>query len=565
MRQKCYMHIIPRSILIFCLLCVPYCLHAAEETSKTAVVKTLGERTFLEGSWKIQLGDDMKYAAPEFDDRSWEEVGLPGSLMSLVHEKTGGVKGVLWLRKTVYFDYNLPKEDIGLILGRIAQADETYFNGEKIGGMGGFPPEDHSMWNHPRHYRIHKTLIRYGRPNVIAVRLSYHIYGEVLGTLALANLDDWTTNRMLMNAIMIVLCYAAIVMGVPLFLIFFFFYIRRRESQEYLFYFLQLLCGLIILFDQCTYWNIYGSILNRYRILGWAWVALNVVHPIFLHRIYDLKRKKTEIILWLGLGTVTFIDLFFTNEQWLHLHGLLLIGVTTQIGWYNLSCHISALVKKRPYAKLFSFFGIAVILGAIHDGFVYFIKFMFLGADILGPGFEYMLFHVTVFPLYLGTTLVLVARFVQMMSEVEDLNTSLETFIIENALLNEQLKGSSESKKKGSYPVINGKGEEKIQRVVEYIHKNYTFDLSREGLAATVDVHPDNLGKLFKIYTNKKMGDYINELRVKDAAKRLAQTDENIIDIAFSVGFDSLRTFNRVFPKFMKVTPEKYRKIIRKL
>ena len=106
--------------------------------------------------------------------------------------------------------------------------------------------------------------------------------------------------------------------------------------------------------------------------------------------------------------------------------------------------------------------------------------------------------------------------------------------------------------------------EEKIQKVVSYIHDNYTFDISREGLAATVDVHPDSLGKLFKSVTSKKLGDYINELRVKDAAKKLVETDDNVINIAFSVGFDSLRTFNRVFPKFMNMTPEKYRKQFQK-
>ncbi len=552
-------------VLAFILVsCFSVCLYAGE-ADHAVRVKSLQERTSLDGVWKIQIGDDARYAAPDHDDRSWGEVRLPGSVMPLVSKKTRGIKGVLWLRKTVSFDPGLPVKDLGLILGRIAQADETYFNGERIGGMGSFPPNEHSMWNHPRHYLIPKAHIRYGRPNVIAVRLSYYIYGEMLGTLAVTSLEDWNSDRTVMNVTWIIFCYFVIAMGIPLFMIFFFFYIRRRNSQEYLFYFLQLLCGLVILVDQCTYWNLYGSILTRFRVLGWAWVALNVTHPIFLHRIYDLKRKKTEIFLWVALGVVTFIDIFFTDEQWLHFDGLLLIGATTQIGWYNLSCHISALVKKRPYAKIFSFFGIAVVLGAIHDGFIYFIKFMFLDSDILGPGFENMLFHITVFPLYMGTTLVLVSRFVKMMDEVEDLNTSLETFIIENALLNEQLKETSETRKKGLYPSMNGKGEEKIQRVVDYINKNYTFDLSREGLAATVDVHPDNLGKLFKIFTNKKMGDYINELRVKDAARRLAQTDENIIDIAFSVGFDSLRTFNRVFPKFMKVTPEKYRKIIRKV
>jgi AraC-like DNA-binding protein len=535
------------------------------ETGAPVQVKSLDTRTNLDGPWKIHLGDDQKYAAAEFNDASWETVRLPGSFMSLVYEKTGSTKGILWLRKTIFVSPGLPRKDIGLIMGRIANADEVYFNGEKIGGMGEFPPNEHSMWNHPRHYEVPKTLIRFGGANVIAVRISYFIYGEVLGTLALTNLDDWKSDSNVSNFFFITLCYIVIAMGFILFTIFFFFYTRRRESQEYLYYVLQLLCGLVIILDLCTYLNLYGTVLYRFKILGIAWAAVNTVHPIFLHRIYDLKRRKIELLFWLNLVVVFFMAVFFTDEQWLRLHGLLMIGTTAQIGWYNLSCHISALYKKRPYAKLFSIFGIIVIIGAIHDGFVYFIKFAFLDANILGPFFQYMIFYITALAIYMGTSLVLVTRFVRAIDEAEDLNTSLETFIIENALLNERLKESSHPKKKGAYPVINGKAGEKIQQVVSYINENYTFDISREGLAATVDVHPDNLGKLFKMYTNKKMGDFINELRVKEAAQKLAKTDESIIDIAFSVGFDSLRTFNRVFPKFMKVTPEKYRKIIRKI
>jgi AraC-like DNA-binding protein len=551
-------------VVVFLLFFAAVCAYAGEPDVPLQI-KSLDVQTALDGPWKIQPGDDQKYAAAEYNDTLWDTVRVPGSFMSFVHKKTGRVKGILWLRKTVYFNPNLPHKDIGLIMGRIANADEVYFNGEKIGGMGEFSPKEHSMWNHPRHYLVPKALIRYGQANVIAVRLSYFIYGEILGTIALTNLEDWKSDRNISNFFFITLCYIVIAMGFALFIIFFFFYIRRRESQEYLFYVLQLMCGLAIILDLCTYWNIYGTILYRFKVIGIAWAAVNTMHPIFLHRIYDLKRRKIEIVLWMHLAIILFMAVIFTNEQWLRVHGLLMIATTTQIGWYNLSCHISALYKRRPYAKLFSIFGIIVVIGAIHDGFVYFIKFAFLDANILGPFFQYMIFYITTFAIYLGTSLVLVTRFARMIDEVEDLNTSLETFIIENALLNERLKESSESKKKGVYPVINGKAEEKIQQVVTYIHQNYTFDISREGLAATVDVHPDNLGKLFKMYTNKKMGDYINELRIKEAAQKLAKTDDSIIDIAFSVGFDSLRTFNRVFPKFMKVTPEKYRKIIRKI
>ncbi len=101
--------------------------------------------------------------------------------------------------------------------------------------------------------------------------------------------------------------------------------------------------------------------------------------------------------------------------------------------------------------------------------------------------------------------------------------------------------------------------EEKLQSVISYIAGNYHDNLSREGLAAMAGMSPNHLGKYFAIYTGKKIGDHINELRIKDAAKRLIETNENIIDIAYSVGFESLRTFNRAFLKVYTTTPTEFR------
>ncbi len=101
--------------------------------------------------------------------------------------------------------------------------------------------------------------------------------------------------------------------------------------------------------------------------------------------------------------------------------------------------------------------------------------------------------------------------------------------------------------------------EEKLNAVIAYIGQNYRDELSREGLAAMVGMSPNHLGKYFAIVTGRKIGDYINELRVRDAAAMLDGTSENIIDIAFAVGFESLRTFNRAFLKVMNVTPTEYR------
>jgi len=73
-------------------------------------------------------------------------------------------------------------------------------------------------------------------------------------------------------------------------------------------------------------------------------------------------------------------------------------------------------------------------------------------------------------------------------------------------------------------------------------------------------MHPDHLGKLFKSSYNKTISDYIADLRIDHTAKLLIETNNTIISIAFQAGFDSLRTFNRVFLKHMGVSPKIYRK-----
>ena len=153
------------------IMSLPAVYAGEREADSLAEMKSLKERFSLAGPWKIMLGDDARYADPGYDDSSWDTVTMPGSLMPYILPRTGRISGVLWLRKTVYVDRDLSREDLGLIMGRIANADETYFNGIRVGGMGEFPPVAHSMWNHPRYYQVNRSFVRYGSDNVIAVRI----------------------------------------------------------------------------------------------------------------------------------------------------------------------------------------------------------------------------------------------------------------------------------------------------------------------------------------------------------------------------------------------------------
>ena len=78
-------------------------------------------------------------------------------------------------------------------------------------------------------------------------------------------------------------------------------------------------------------------------------------------------------------------------------------------------------------------------------------------------------------------------------------------------------------------------------------------------MSAAVGLHPNYMAPMFKTYTGKSINEYINYLRVNESARLLENKDLKIIDIAFSVGFESLVTFNRVFKKETGKTPRDYR------
>jgi transcriptional regulator GlxA family with amidase domain len=101
--------------------------------------------------------------------------------------------------------------------------------------------------------------------------------------------------------------------------------------------------------------------------------------------------------------------------------------------------------------------------------------------------------------------------------------------------------------------------EEKLLKLKEFINDNYDSPISREGIAEALDLSPDYMSRMFKAHTGQKINDYINELRIESAGRQLLESNKKIIDIAFSVGFESLVTFNRAFSKIKKTSPSKYR------
>jgi len=75
--------------------------------------------------------------------------------------------------------------------------------------------------------------------------------------------------------------------------------------------------------------------------------------------------------------------------------------------------------------------------------------------------------------------------------------------------------------KKDKDPILTDTAESKLKSVIDFINMNYMEDISREGLAGAIDISTDYMSRLFKTYTGKKINEYINELRIQEAMKKL--------------------------------------------
>lgn len=133
-------------------------------------IRAQGWRTLLNlrGKWKIELGDDMKWAAPKFDDSRWDNIRVPSPWED---EGYPGYDGYAWYRKHFTVDEDLKSAVVYLQVGYVDDVSEVYLNGHMVGFEGQFPPNFITAYNVTRSYRIPQQYLNYNGDNVVAVRV----------------------------------------------------------------------------------------------------------------------------------------------------------------------------------------------------------------------------------------------------------------------------------------------------------------------------------------------------------------------------------------------------------
>ena len=103
----------------------------------------------------------------------------------------------------------------------------------------------------------------------------------------------------------------------------------------------------------------------------------------------------------------------------------------------------------------------------------------------------------------------------------------------------------------------------RIQVIVEYMVTHPTESFDSSSLCKLADISQSTLQRLFKQHTGKTPREFIKELRMVTAARRLLITDERVSTIAYELGFENVPYFSKLFKSVYGVSPQLYRKISR--
>ncbi|MCP4022208.1 MAG: hypothetical protein GY729_10230 [Desulfobacteraceae bacterium] len=121
----------------------------------------------LQGEYLFKAGDNLAWADPNLDDSDWSKINIPGSWQEQGFKSN---KYMGWYRINFTVQADFEDNGLGLFLGQVHNADQTFLNGTKIGSTGKF-----GRWfvetRGERLYKVPQGLIKPGRMNCLAIRV----------------------------------------------------------------------------------------------------------------------------------------------------------------------------------------------------------------------------------------------------------------------------------------------------------------------------------------------------------------------------------------------------------
>ncbi|MBN2078471.1 MAG: helix-turn-helix transcriptional regulator [Spirochaetes bacterium] len=460
----------------------------------------------------------------------WRAIEIPSTFM-LPYVPGKGLE-YAWLSGQFVIDGD-PAVYRGISLGRIYYTDRVFINGTLVGSES---VREMSVMCHARNYPVPPGVVRAGTNTVLVqVGMFRYEYGGFTQDVEMLNEEDFRARVFLDNLFYLYLPLAALSLACIILVLLMIFYLWNRNERVFLsssFGVLVFIVYLASMFYPFT--NISFLVI---KFIHWSVIPFfSIVLILIIQSLYGVYLTNYNrilipvLLLFAGANIPALLLVYRVDSLYTHYTGDIL-GIATVLINVPLAVRLAVRLNrlKPDTLKFYFLIFISVAGGAVILVQVYLSNIR--GRFSFAPALYMAVVVFLMFAVFFARDLMIKNR------ELAHLYDSL----------------------KEEDPVITDLAREKLEKILSFIKENYTSDLSREGLAAAAGMNPNYMSTLFNKYKGLKINDYINKLRVEEASGRLSRGDEKVIEIAFSVGFESLTTFNRVFKAITGKTPTEYR------
>ncbi|MFD2114560.1 AraC family transcriptional regulator [Paenibacillus yanchengensis] len=116
-----------------------------------------------------------------------------------------------------------------------------------------------------------------------------------------------------------------------------------------------------------------------------------------------------------------------------------------------------------------------------------------------------------------------------------------------------------EDRQEGQTGGIDEDSYEQFKQLFTYIETHYMEKLTIKTAASLVNMSESHFCRSFKKITGKTFVEYVNLHRISIAAQMLETTSLPITEIAFSIGYNSINYFSKLFKMYKHCSPSHYR------
>jgi diguanylate cyclase (GGDEF)-like protein len=284
----------------------------------------------LDGPWRFRQGDDVAWAHPGLDDRSWRTITVPGPW----DEQIGEYDGFGWYRRTVVLAAGMAGAPVGIRFGTVGDAFELYWNGVKVAGAGRLPP-DFVEGVTPILFLVPDSVLARaadGR-HVVAVRVyNDYAYGGLMMPVRVGRYDVLAAQGSPRAVVVGGLVSFFLAIGIYHMA----FWFRRRRARENLLFAAVCLC--ISVFG-ATYaeavQRVVMPVMNPYRVGLLALLAGGPAYVALVNRLFGLRGgRRTRLVnlafaLAFAIALVLPLRLLAEFNRW--IDGLLVVGLLLTI------------------------------------------------------------------------------------------------------------------------------------------------------------------------------------------------------------------------------------------